>query len=119
MVQGYQELFRSCHHSLLGSILTGRKTAEGRQKVTTLETDMAAWKSEWKERDKYITKMDLEGSVATKNFIAAYEKEQAKQYGIMKELQTEVSHLDKVELRLDNLERIVRARYPADPPKTP
>ena len=48
---------------------------------------MAVWKAEWKEKDKYITKMDLEGSVATKNFIHNYERKQASQDATVKEIQ--------------------------------
>jgi hypothetical protein len=75
-----------------------------RVKMQTLGKEMEAWKSEWKERDRHITKMDLEGSVATKNFVIQYEKEQAKTYEHMTKLQEEVNHLDKMELRIDRLE---------------
>ena len=75
------------------------------QKVLTLEADMTAWKAEWKEKDKYITKMDLEGSVATKNFIANYEKKQASQDATIKEIQGEVRHLELMKAQIDRLER--------------
>ena len=76
-----------------------------RQKMVTLGRDMDNWKTEWKERDKQITRMDLEGSVATKNFIMNYDKEQAKQYDRLKHLEDEVNHLDKLELRVHQLEK--------------
>jgi hypothetical protein len=76
-----------------------------RQKMVTLGRDMDNWKIEWKERDKQITRMDLEGSVATKNFIHNYEKEQAKQYERLKHLEDEVGHLETMELRLNRLEQ--------------
>ena len=75
-----------------------------RQKIVTLARDMADWKIEWKEREKQITRMDLEGSVATKNFIHNYEKEQAKQYERLKHLEDEVGHLETMELRINRLE---------------
>ena len=78
-----------------------------RQKMVTLARDMADWKLEWKEREKQITRMDLEGSVATKNFIHNYEKEQAKQYERLQKLETEVAHLESMELRINRLEQIV------------
>lgn len=76
-----------------------------RQKMVTLGRDMDQWKTEWKERDKQITRMDLEGSVATKNFIHNYDKEQAKQYERIKHLEDEVNHLDSLELRIERLEK--------------
>ena len=76
-----------------------------RQKMVTLGRDMDQWKIEWKERDKQITRMDLEGSVATKNFIHNYEKEQAKQYERLKHLEDEVGHLESMELRIERLEK--------------
>lgn len=75
-----------------------------RQKMVTLGRDMDQWKQEWKERDRHITKMDLEGSVATKNFVLQYDKEQAKQYERLKHLEDEVNHLDQLELRVKRLE---------------
>jgi hypothetical protein len=78
-----------------------------RQKMVTLGRDMDNWKVEWKERDKQITRMDLEGSVATKNFIHNYEKEQAKQYERLKHLEDQVGHLETMTLRIDRLEQIV------------
>ena len=76
-----------------------------RQKMATLGRDMDNWKMEWKERDKQITRMDLEGSVATKNFIQNYDKEQAKQYERLKHLEDEVNDLDQMELRIERLEK--------------
>ena len=78
-----------------------------RQKMVTLGRDMDNWKVEWKERDKQITRMDLEGSVATKNFIHQYDKEQAKQYERLKHLEDQVSHLEAMELKINRLEQIV------------
>ena len=75
------------------------------QKVLTLEAEMAAWKAEWKEANKHITRMDLEGSVATKNFIANYDKKQATQDETIKELRTEVNHLELMKSQIDRLER--------------
>lgn len=76
-----------------------------RQKMVTLGKDMAEWKDEWKAEKQHITKMDLEGSVATKNFVHQYEKEQAQQYTRLKHLEDEVNQLDKLELRIDRLEK--------------
>jgi hypothetical protein len=75
-----------------------------RQKMVTLGRDMENWKTEWKERDKQITRMDLEGSVATKNFILNYDKEQHKQYERLQKLEAEVAHLEAMELRIQRLE---------------
>lgn len=81
-----------------------------RQKMVNLGNDMAAWKVEWKERDKQITRMDLEGSVATKNFIENYNKEQAKQYERLKHLEEQVGHLETMEYRIERLEREEKER---------
>jgi hypothetical protein len=78
-----------------------------RQKMVTLGRDMDQWKTEWKERDRQITRMDLEGSVATKNFILNYDKEQAKQYERLKHLEDQVGHLESMEMRINRLEQIV------------
>ena len=75
-----------------------------RQKMVTLGKDMEAWKVEWKEEKQHITKMDLEGSVATKNFVHQYEREQAKQYDRIQKLEIEVAHLEAMELRINRLE---------------
>jgi hypothetical protein len=76
-----------------------------RQKMVTLGRDMEQWKVEWKERNKDITRMDLEGSVATKNFIHNYEKEQTKQYERLQKLEEHVSHLELMKSQIDRLER--------------
>jgi hypothetical protein len=76
-----------------------------RQKMVTLGNDMAEWKDEWKTEKQHITKMDLEGSVATKNFVHQYEREQGKQYERLQKLETEVAHLEAMELRIERLER--------------
>ena len=76
-----------------------------RQKMVTLAKDMAEWKEEWKAEKAHITKMDLEGSVATKNFVHQYEREQAKQYDRIKALEDEVRHLETMSLRIDRLEK--------------
>ena len=78
-----------------------------RQRVVPLGRDMDQWKVEWRERNKDITRMDLEGSVATKNFIQNYDKEQAKQYDRLKHLEDQVGHLETMTLRIDRLEQIV------------
>jgi hypothetical protein len=97
---------------IIAAFFLGGKREKLTQKVGTLESDMAAWKEEWKAEHKHITAMDLEGSVATKNFIAQYDKEQAKQYEMLKELQSEVKHLEAMKAQLDRLERKI-----GDPPK--
>jgi hypothetical protein len=76
-----------------------------RQKMVTLGNDMAEWKDEWKSEKAHITKMDLEGSVATKNFVHQYEREQGKQYERLQKLETEVAHLEAMELRIERLEK--------------
>lgn len=88
-------------------IWVGSTRQKVQQKVTTLENDMNAWKQEWKEASKHITAMDLEGSVATKNFIANYDRKQATQDATIKEIQTEVRHLEAMQWRLERLERKV------------
>jgi hypothetical protein len=75
-----------------------------RQKMVTVGNDMKEWKEEWKAEKAHITKMDLEGSVATKNFVHQYEREQAKQYERLQKLETEVAHLEAMELRINRLE---------------
>jgi hypothetical protein len=77
------------------------------QKVTTLELEMAELKAERKEQADKITHMDLDGSVATKNFITNYNAEQAKQYDMLKRLSEQVSHLETMNWRLDRVERKV------------
>jgi hypothetical protein len=89
---------------VVGVIIAAFFLGGARAKIMTLGRDMDNWKIEWKEKEKQITRMDLEGSVATKNFIHNYEKEQAKQYERLKHLEDEVNHLDNVELRLNRLE---------------
>jgi hypothetical protein len=83
-----------------------------RQKMVSLGRDMENWKQEWKERDRHITKMDLEGSVATKNFVAQYEKEQAQQYARLKHLEEQVNHLENMNYRIDRLEQDERKPKP-------
>ena len=73
--------------------------------MSTLGKEMEDWKTELKERDKHITKMDLEGSVATKNFVTQYEKEQAVQYAKIHKLEEEVGHLETMSLRIERLEK--------------
>jgi hypothetical protein len=90
---------------VVGVIIASFFLGGARARVQNLGRDMEAWKVEWKERDKDITRMDLEGSVATKNFIHNYEKEQAKQYERLQKLEEEVSHLDEFKLRIERLER--------------
>ncbi len=48
--------------------------------------------------------MDLEGSVATKNFIRIYDTEEAKQDKQIEKLQDEVKHLETMKLRIERLE---------------
>jgi hypothetical protein len=72
----------------------------GQRTGKVLEIDR--WKTDTAPR---IEKMDLEGSVATKNFIKSYEAEQAKQYRRIEQLESEVQHLDTVELRIQRLEK--------------
>jgi uncharacterized membrane-anchored protein YhcB (DUF1043 family) len=89
---------------VVGVIVAAFILGGARVKVQTLGREMDSWKAEWKEKEKQITRMDLEGSVATKNFIANYDKEQAKQYERLKHLEDEVNKLDKLELRVERLE---------------
>ena len=96
---------------VIGVVIASFFLGGARQRVNTLGKDMDNWKVEWKERDKQITRMDLEGSVATKNFIHNYEKEQAKQYERLQKLEEEVSHLDKLELRIERLEGKNKTSY--------
>jgi hypothetical protein len=85
------------------------------QKVTTLEIEMAELKAERKEQGEKITHMDLDGSVATKNFITNYNQEQAKQYEMLKRLSEQVSHLETMNWRLDRIERKVDDGKPREP----
>lgn len=89
---------------VVGVVVAAFLLGGARQRVNTLGKEMDAWKIEWKEKDKHITAMDLEGSVATKNFVAQYNKEQAVQNTIIKELQSEVRHLETMDLRIKRLE---------------
>jgi hypothetical protein len=86
-------------------IWVGSTRQKVNQKVGTLETEVQLLKEQAKERDKHITTMDLDGSVATKNFIINYNQEQAKQYDMLKRLSEQVSHLETMNWRLDRLER--------------
>jgi hypothetical protein len=89
----------------IGVIVAAFFLGGARAKIQTLGRDMDNWKIEWKEREKQITRMDLEGSVATKNFINNYEKEQAQQYQRLKHLEEQVNHLESMNLRIERLER--------------
>ena len=51
--------------------------------------------------------MDLEGSVATKNFIHNYERKQASQDATVKEIQGEVRHLELMKAQIERLERTI------------
>lgn len=90
---------------VIGVVIASFFLGGARAKIQTLGRDMDNWKVEWKERDKAITRMDLEGSVATKNFIHTYEAEQAKQYKRLENLEEEVKHIRTIELRIDRLEK--------------
>ena len=90
---------------VVGVILASFVLGGARQRVNTLGKEMDAWKLEWKERDKHITKMDLEGSVATKNFVHQYDKDQGKVHERLKLLEAEASHLDEYKLRIERLEK--------------
>jgi hypothetical protein len=68
---------------------------------------MAKLQEERKAELKHITAMDLEGSVATKNFINQYEKDQTKQWEQLKYQQTEINHLELMKAQIDRLERKV------------
>jgi hypothetical protein len=92
---------------VVGMLIAAFFLGGARAKIQTLGRDMDNWKVEWKERDKQITRMDLEGSVATKNFVHNYEKEQAQQYARLKHLEDQVGHLETMTLRIDRLEQIV------------
>lgn len=72
----------------------------GQRTGKVLEIDH--WKKDTAPR---IEKMDLEGSVATKNFIRIYDADQAKQYRRIEKLEDEVSHLDALQLRVERLEK--------------
>jgi hypothetical protein len=90
---------------VIGVVIAAFFLGGARAKIMTLGRDMENWKVEWKEREKQITRMDLEGSVATKNFIANYEKEQAQQYARLKHLEEQVNHLETMNLKIDRLEQ--------------
>ncbi len=76
----------------------------GQRTGKVLEIDH--WKRDTAPR---IERMDLEGSTATKNFVRTYEVEQAKQYKRIEHLESEVHHLDTLELRIERLEKKVGA----------
>lgn len=90
---------------VVGVVIASFFLGGARQRVNTLGRDMDNWKIEWKERDKQITRMDLEGSVATKNFITHYEKEQKEQFDRLKHLEVQVAHLPTIELKIERLEK--------------
>jgi hypothetical protein len=69
---------------------------------TGVVLEIQRWKNDTAPR---IEKMDLEGSVATKNFIATYEKEQAKQYDRLKKLEEQTGHLETLFWRMDKVEK--------------
>jgi hypothetical protein len=94
---------------IVGLVIAAFFLGGARQRVNTLGKEMDAWKIEWKERNQQITRMDLEGSVATKNFIAHYDKEQKDQYERLKHLETQVAHLPTIELKIDRLEKKIGA----------
>jgi hypothetical protein len=87
-------------------IWVGSARTKVNQKVTTLELEVAELKIEREKQGEKITHMDLDGSVATKNFITNYSKEQAQQYEMFKDLQGKVSHLETMQWRLERLERL-------------
>jgi hypothetical protein len=90
---------------IVGIIIASFFLGGARARVQALGKEMDAWREEWKAEHKHITQMDLEGSVATKNFVAQYEKEQAQQYVRLKHLEEQVNHLETMNLRIDRLEK--------------
>jgi hypothetical protein len=74
----------------------------GQRTGKVLEIDR--WKTDTAPR---IEKMDLEGSVATKNFVKTYETDQAQQYKRIEKLEDKVSHLETIQLRIERLEKKV------------
>jgi hypothetical protein len=90
---------------VIGVVIASFFLGGARARVQNLGRDMENWKTEWKERDKDITRMDLEGSVATKNFINHYNDEQRKQYSRLDKLEEQTSHLETLEHRMEQLER--------------
>lgn len=92
---------------ILASFLLGGKREKVSQKITTLEIEVGDLKTAWKKELEHITRMDLEGSVATKNFIAGYDRKQAAQDQTIKEIQSEVRHLELMNDKINRLERKV------------
>jgi hypothetical protein len=80
--------------------LFGRQIGSLRQELD----DLVAWK---KEAAPAITRIDRSGSLSFENFRINYEKEQAQQYSQLKDLQTQVNHLETINLRIDRLEQRV------------
>jgi len=103
---------------VVGLVVAAFFLGTARQKIQTVGKEMAEWKEEWKHEKQHITKMDLEGSVATKNFIDHYNKEQGQQYKQLEALQREVKHLETMEYRLNRVERKVDLDPPEQKPKS-
>jgi hypothetical protein len=63
--------------------------------------EIEKWKNETAPR---IERMDRQGSISFDYFKQQYEKEQGSQYARIQKVENEISHLDKMELRIERLE---------------
>jgi hypothetical protein len=63
--------------------------------------EIEKWKNETAPR---IERMDRQGSISFDYFKTQYDKEQAQQHAQIQKVENEISHLDKLELRVERLE---------------
>jgi hypothetical protein len=101
---------------VIGLVIASFFLGGARQRVSSLGKDWDEWKLEWKDWKQQITRMDLEGSVATKNFVNHYNEEQRKQYMRLDKLEEQTSHLETLEHRLEVVERKVNDGEPRKRP---
>lgn len=89
---------------IVGIFYVGGTRQKVQQKITSLEDKVAIIEQHEKEQNELITKMNLQGSVATTNFINNYELEQGKQYKRLDKLEEQNSHLENLSYRIKRLE---------------
>ena len=71
--------------------------------------EVVEWKKEMAPR---IERMDAQGTLSFSLFHTQYDKEQAQQYEILKELQKEVRQIDLMKQKIEALERAQLDRNP-------
>jgi hypothetical protein len=74
-------------------------------KINTLAADTENWKRQWPEEKSRIERMDSQGTLSFKFFREDYEKTQAQQFQQIKDLESEVKHMENLRMRIEQLEK--------------